>query len=384
MNEKENTSIIIEIESEYGAIDRKWLNLHYTTFIALVLFGFLLECILGILLFQSGYIEIPLRLYVQKYIVLPLLVNSCFLLVGFLTMRSSKPKLQMKSYVISLLCVAVCFVFYSVHIIWLSLYMIFILPILLTVVYTDYGLTTFTAFISFATKISSDLFITWDPDKVYLLQSTLGLINFVISICVMIIFYTACMIVIRFETEKKHASIQKEIDRYHMQQRLTIDELTEIYNRTALRKAFQSMERDSTDNNYYLVMIDLDNFKTLNDTLGHQSGDQCLKEFGSILKKHCVKSTPFRFGGDEFCILTTNSTLEEVIEKCKRIQNDLKESVSNQLGFLLTASIGIAHYKNQMTTTQLLQNTDYALYRSKKSKNSICVYDHLDYFSKEC
>jgi diguanylate cyclase len=268
-----------------------------------------------------------------------------------------------------------------VHIIWISLYIIFILPILLTVVYTNYALTTVTAISSIAAKIISDLFITWDPDKMSPFQSTLGATNFVISICIMTAFYAACMIVIRFETEKKYASIQKEIERYQIQQKLTIDELTNIYNRTALRKAFQNMEKDFSDNTYFFVMIDLDNFKTLNDTLGHEKGDQCLKEFGSILKRNCVNAIPFRFGGDEFCILSQNKTMEELIENCKSIQKDLKESAINQLGISLTASIGIARYSKHMTTTQLLRNTDSALYHSKESKNSICVFDDLDHFS---
>ena len=181
---------------------------------------------------------------------------------------------------------------------------------------------------------------------------------------------------------KNAASIQKEVERYQMKHRLITDELTEICNRSALRDAFQKIEKDASENIYALAMIDLDNFKTLNDTLGHDKGDQCLKEFGRILSKNCPGDvTPFRFGGDEFCIIFQNKTLGRTLEICKNIQNDLKECTMQHESIALTASIGVAYYAQPMSATQLLRNTDFALYRSKTLKNAICVYDDKNQFN---
>lgn len=369
-------SIITEIQNEYKKIDDRWLRLHYHTFIGVVLFGFLIECTLGVGLFFAGYSEMPLATYTAKYILCPLLINSILVLAGVMGMHS--PHLQQKTRVclISLLFVGVCFVFYTVHIIFDSLFMIFTAPILLTVVYSDYTLTTLTAATGISARVISELCIVWDPDKISPFDTEYGLVNFWISLCMLGSFYVISMILIRFGKEKNLASLQKEYERYHMQQKLLTDDLTEIYNRTALRTAFERMEGDTSENTYAFVMIDLDNFKALNDTLGHDKGDQCLKEFGSILRKYCKGSTvPFRFGGDEFCILFKNQVEERIIETCRRIQCDLKESPVNPPGMLLTASIGIAHYIKQTTAAELLQNTDLALYRSKVSKDAICIYE---------
>ena len=379
MNQINENSIIHEIQNEYEKINNKWQRLHYHTFIGLVLFGILVECTLAVILYNVGYIEIPLLKYFLKYILTPLIINTCFILTAIWTMHTTFLQQKMKTYIISLLFVGICFVFYTIHIVFASLYLIFTVPVLLTVVYGDYCLTTVTAFFSIAAKIISDFFITWDSDKIGPLTNDHELSDFFISICILIAFYVACIIVMRFDKEKNTASIQKEIERYHMQQRLITDELTQIYNRTALRNEFQKMENDPRENTYVLVMIDLDNFKALNDTMGHDKGDQYLKEFGIILRKNCTdEAIPFRFGGDEFCILFKNKPLEHIITICKSIQDDLKNSAINKSGIPLTASVGIASYKNQISARQLLRNTDLAMYRSKSMKDDICVYEDMD------
>lgn len=378
MNELNETSIISEIESEYRRIDTNWLKLHYNTFALLVFFGVLVECVLGISLYLSGYIEIPLDRYILKYIAVPFFTNLFLLLTGTILNHIPWLSQSTKTYFVSLLFVGVCFVFYSAHIIFDSLFLIFTLPMLLTVVYGDYTLTTITSFVAIVLKVIADLSIRWDPKKASPLLDRFAFTNFLISICVLFAFYMACIVVIRFERAKISASIQKEIERHQMQLKLLTDELTGIYNRTALRSAFQRMEEDQSGTSYAFIMIDLDNFKKLNDTLGHDRGDQCLREFGKVLKRRCADGAVFRFGGDEFCVLFQNQTTSEIKLICEKIQNDLRKSALNQSGILLTASFGIARYKPQMSARELLQNADAALYHSKKSRDAVCIYENWE------
>ncbi len=372
----DENSNIIEIENEYKRIDSKWLRLHYLTSVGLVLFAFLIECILGLAFFNLGNIDLSIEKYILKYILSPLVLNAIFIIIGCWAIHTVRLTQDAKVYIVSLLFVAICFVYFTVHSIFTSLFVIFTVPMLLTIVYGNYLLTTVTALLSISAKIISELFITWDPDKLNIFDSDLGLTNFIISLSILCAFYVVCIVVIRFEREKNAASIQKEIERYQLQERLQTDELTAINNRTALRNAFQSIEEDASENTYIFVMIDLDNFKILNDTLGHDIGDQCLNDFGNILKTNCIDATPFRFGGDEFCILFKNQTLKAVLETCERIQEGLKENaVLYTIDVPLTASFGIAHYSSEMTTAQLMKNTDSALYRSKTVKDAIYIYD---------
>jgi len=274
--------------------------------------------------------------------------------------------------------VMICFIIFSVHSIFTSVYIIFTIPILFTIVYGDYTLTTITALCSVFAKIFSEFFINWDPDKVNVLDSNIGLVNFIIAICFLLAFYTVCMVVIYFERGKNAVSIQRELEHCKLQQRLHNDELTSINNRTALRKAFQNMEEDTSESIYIFVMIDIDNFKVVNDTLGHAKGDSILVEFGRILKFNCADAMPFRFGGDEFCILFENKSLQIAVETCERIQNDFKEVVANNdVNAQLTLSFGIAQYSYEMTATQLLKNADSALYSAKTIKDAIHIYEDV-------
>jgi diguanylate cyclase len=371
----DNNTYITEIENEYKKIDTSWLRLHFRTAVGLVLFACLVECILGAVLFYSGAVDIHIRQYVTKYIITPFLLNLFIIGVGFLVMFIKAASQRLKVYLISLFFVAICFILYSVHRIYPSLYLIFVVPVLLTVVYNKYVLTIVTSVFSIALKILSDLVVYWDPDAPNPNTDQYTVMDFIISICILCAFSVVCLVVIHFERAKNNAAIIKEIDRHQLQRRLRIDDLTGISNKVALREAFQAMEDDASDNAYILAMIDIDNFKLFNDTLGHDTGDEVLKAFGSVLAESCGDALAFRFGGDEFCVLFKNEAMDNILEKCCLIQERCfayAEKVSKDLP--ITVSIGVARYTSPMTASQLIKNTDDALYRSKLTKNSINVY----------
>ncbi len=379
MKSLSDNSIIDEIKKEYNRIDNRWMKIHFYSFVALVLAGFVAEAIIAVLWYDSGDVLIPTTVYLVKYILSPVAANLLLIIIGTVVMYMPGIKRKVKAYVISILYVGTCLVFYTAHSIFYSLYIIFTVPILLTVIYNDYLLTSFTAVASIVSKTVSELFIVWDPDKINPASSEIGIVNLCISTFILILFYFLCIVVISFERKKNEASIQKEIEHYQTRQKLKIDELTGIYNRTALRKAFQNMAEDKTGCEYYFAMMDIDNFKALNDTFGHTQGDHCLKEFANILKKCCENnSTPFRFGGDEFCILFVGETKQSITDICKQIREHLKESPTSQKNMVMSASIGVAKYEPQMTLTQLIKNTDSMMYLAKNCCGNICFYGDDD------
>ncbi len=369
-------SFINEIENEYKKIDNKWLKLHFSTAAVLVAFGFSIELILGIVIYQTGNVSISPTKYYLKYLAAPLGVNLLFLLIGYFILRSPRIKQRTKLYAVSMLFVAICFTFFTVHSIMQSLFFIFSVPMLLTIVYNDNTLTAVTTFASIIAFVVSDIFVVWDPDKIRVFDTDLGIVNFTVALCILVAFFAVCLVVISFERQKNSASIVKEIDRLQLQQKLLTDDLTLIYNRTALRNALDRVYSDSTGNKYIFVMCDLDNFKLLNDKHGHSTGDRCLKEFAEILKRNCGDATPFRFGGDEFCILFINQPLEAVITTCEKVQADLETCCSRAtITVPLSASFGIAGYESKGDVNELLRNADSAMYRSKSMRNAITVYD---------
>ncbi len=365
---------IKEIQGEYKKIDKKWLYLHFKTSVGLVIFTFIVECFMGVFLYKIGQIHTTIPHYILKYLVAPVALNIIFIAINYKTLHIDRLSQNIKIYITALTFVMICFLIFSVHIIFSALYFIFAIPILLTIIYGNYKLTSITAITSIASVTISELFIKWDSEKLSIFENDTRMAEFVVSLSILVAFSAVCMVVIHFEKEKNVASIQKEMERYKLKQKIQTDELTGINNRTALRNALNEMEED-LENSYIFAMIDLDNFKKLNDNLGHITGDQCLIKFGEVLKENCQDAVPFRYGGDEFCVLFKNYTISSVMDTCKKIQQGYKAvDIGEKIDFGLTASFGIAKYTNKTNATKLLIDTDKALYESKVKKDTICIY----------
>jgi diguanylate cyclase (GGDEF)-like protein/PAS domain S-box-containing protein len=165
------------------------------------------------------------------------------------------------------------------------------------------------------------------------------------------------------------------------------DQLTGLPNRTLLldrmRQAMTASERNA--NHGALLFIDLDNFKTLNDTLGHDMGDLLLKRVAELLRD-CVRAgdTVARFGGDEFLLmlegLSSNATdaaahVDVVGEKIVAALN--KPVLLNNTPFHCTPSIGVTLFKGQTASVEdLLKQADLAMYKSKAAgRNTIRFFD---------
>lgn len=155
------------------------------------------------------------------------------------------------------------------------------------------------------------------------------------------------------------------------------DGLTNILNKEAifdaLRKYFQAYNPHTT---CALIIMDLDNFKTLNDTKGHAAGDVLLKEIGRLLTETFRRLDIIgRFGGDEFVILLKGTADPLLIRnKYTMIQERLKQLTQEQLGIPVTASFGSVYAEDQTVDAHLLfQQADTALYEAKRKEKSSCV-----------
>lgn len=130
-----------------------------------------------------------------------------------------------------------------------------------------------------------------------------------------------------------------------------------------------------------LLFIDLDNFKYVNDTLGHRTGDILLKTVANLLRKRVRNTdTLARLGGDEFAIILQRTNLIQAQLIAREIIDLVKHHAMVKKGESLgiTASIGIALFPDHGTTVEtLLTNADLAMYQAKEEgRNRICIYTH--------
>ena len=152
-------------------------------------------------------------------------------------------------------------------------------------------------------------------------------------------------------------------------QRLSItDGLTGLYNRRHLMDTLEAERRrtDRSERTFALLMVDVDHFKKFNDRFGHQAGDEVLLRVAGILRK-CTRDVDFpgRYGGEEFCLLLSESTLEGAAEVGERVRDELA-AVSFE-GEKITVSIGAAEYPTDGETVEaVLSSADTAMYQAKR------------------
>ncbi|MEP0356182.1 EAL domain-containing protein [Paraglaciecola sp.] len=159
------------------------------------------------------------------------------------------------------------------------------------------------------------------------------------------------------------------------------DPLTELKNRRAFEFNLNRIIEDR-EYCYFLCFVDLDYFKTINDTCGHAAGDDILIKVASILNNSVSqKDIAARLGGDEFAILIKDSSINNALETAHKIREGIHSLTYHHDGdtLHLSASIGIAQKQNNTTTTELLHSADVACSLAKsEGRNTVHVYDKSD------
>ncbi len=154
---------------------------------------------------------------------------------------------------------------------------------------------------------------------------------------------------------------------------ISIDELTRLNNRTQLKKYIVGEAAKPGNDVHFVLMIDLNKFKQINDQYGHVEGDHALRRAADALRYACSDNDmrPFiaRYGGDEFIIIIRTDDEKPVKELCALIKSTLiRLNEESGAAYELTASIGYASYNGDIYAFQTaLTKADEALYRDKKA-----------------
>ena len=154
------------------------------------------------------------------------------------------------------------------------------------------------------------------------------------------------------------------------------DELTGLYNRRCLMEQLaKSMKRcEEAGIGLALVMLDLDNFKPINDSLGHAAGDKVLRRVGEIMR-HGVRQSdlPCRLGGDEFAIVLPDVKNHVARERSRTILRQIEGMPQLSADTIVTASMGGTMFRTGETSDEFVARADKLLYRAKEAgRNRLC------------
>lgn len=175
-------------------------------------------------------------------------------------------------------------------------------------------------------------------------------------------------------TKRLMDSLEQEKERNY------IDSLTSVYNRLKIKQTIENHIKEKKDKQGVMILMDLDNFKIINDQLGHLEGDSVLEKFADILVSH-FRSTDIvaRLGGDEFSVfLSGNISKKDLKHKLDYLLELFRQEFNGHYKtYQLSVSIGIAYLENGIQTfEELYQLADEAMYMAKRSgKDDYYIYN---------
>lgn len=169
-------------------------------------------------------------------------------------------------------------------------------------------------------------------------------------------------VILRFEVRTRLEQLTRE----KIEKQALYDSLTGLFNRSAFEQEIKKLILNNE--NFCLVLIDIDNFKNINDTLGHQKGDEILKKFSYALKSSIRESDiAARYGGDEIVLVLKKINSEIALDVINRIKENIKKSLGQNIGF----SYGIAEFpKDSESIEEIIKKADLKLYEDKRKKKA--------------
>ena len=165
-----------------------------------------------------------------------------------------------------------------------------------------------------------------------------------------------------------------------------IDPLTGIYNRRKIGQNLTEIQNEHRD--VTIILMDLDHFKKINDSYGHDVGDDVLKQVALTLSKNVRdEDVVGRFGGEEFILVLQNKSIQQALdiaERCRKEIESTRIKVNDKEFIQISASFGITVGNHYQTKQQILKQADEALYLAKKSgRNQVKQFEECASYLKD-
>lgn len=184
-------------------------------------------------------------------------------------------------------------------------------------------------------------------------------------------------------------SLQRDLE--EVQRESMMDALTKLYNRKCFDQTIEKeiLEARNNETSLSLVLVDIDHFKSFNDTYGHQTGDQVLRLVAMTLRAHTKgQDLAARYGGEEFALILPDtdakgaSAVSDKVRKAIQAKELLRRSTNEKLG-RITASFGVAELNERDTSNSLIERADKALYAAKhRGRNCVVSESELEVSGK--
>ncbi|MBQ6832964.1 MAG: GGDEF domain-containing protein [Lachnospiraceae bacterium] len=315
----------------------------------------------------------PLGEYLVYYMLLPTLFNLLILFVGFVLMRFANGDTKAMNYVPIVQMVCLSFSLCVFHNLFSVLLCTFSFPIFLTAIFSDRRMTkriTILCIIGISLAQLLGPLITHSENEY---RFTIWLVSLAIIASTNVI--SNVLIQFQKQKDKKLESVYKS--RREALEQLKYDQKTGLYAHTSFQTGLRELVESSTKGDRPAVaVLDIDDFKKVNDTYGHVKGDVVLLELARIMRTVCgEKYIAARFGGEEFAILFRGGNIGEYVRVVETIRQEFEQICFEFRREPVTVSIGLAMWKRGWDVTEFFDRADEALYISKrqgKNRTTVC------------
>lgn len=340
---------------------------------------FIIEAIVAVLMINQQMLvdhQTPLE-YSLSYVVLPTMINmECAALYHYIEFKTSFSE-NIKNYfliiVFNTFCLSTSLVHNALPLISLS----FVLPIFLSAIFGNKRMTDRTFFMSLFSYLFSAAVGIYYTNHINMMVY----LNYIAGMILMCGGYLIAKNIIIYQKKNHDALIAYNERQKVMIEELKKDSLTQLYNHNTFYNELneQIVISRKKQTSLVLAIIDIDNFKRVNDTYGHVNGDYVLISLSNLMKKFKRKNMVLaRYGGEEFCILFMDTSIHEAYRIMEKMRLQFSHNEFPQMpSTRITFSVGLVALTSKTdNAVSLVEKADCAMYQAKRDgKNKITVYD---------
>ena len=361
----------------YGKLSGRIILIYIASWLLITI----IEIVTGMLITSEKEYTEPFVKYWLPYVLAPALTDGIIIAITLVLLKLKKVPSIVKSYAIVTSLVLIALVLSIVHGYFVVTLAAFVIPVIASCIFLDYKVLAYGIISSIAgVAISAicNLYLEANSDrsgKLYVWGSAV--------IIVMLVALAAIVVGLVVDIHKQREAVLTKMkdENAKLVRANRVDGLTGLQNHTSfynvLENKLSKARRDKRG--FALAMLDVDDFKGINDTYGHGVGDDILRYVSDTIVAAIDKSgISFRYGGDEFAILFNNPDPESNIQALEVLRNAVAENDSLfSDGTRVTLSIGYYNVKEvQMSSEEIFYRADQALYQAKyNGKNQV----HAEY-----
>lgn len=317
--------------------------------------------------------------YLISYLVLPTAANILIILAGIFIIRKLPPQSLLINYIPAVQQILIGMVVAATHYVFSATLCVFCLPIFATIVFSDKRVSKNVGILCFLALTIEMILRQISPFRLY--NEDFFAAEVIVAYTILIATAMICNVLIDFQKEKSMIIQQSYLRQLEMKDQLYKDQKTGLYGHTIFMNTLDKLVSlaDKTEINLALAIIDIDDFKKINDKYGHLKGDQVIFALANLLRKDFGENLfTARFGGEEFAIIFTESQVEHAGEFLEKLRSEFAGIKYPFTDDVVTISIGIATWQPGWSLEDLFDNADSAMYVAKSiGKNCVECFNQV-------